>query len=264
MKQKFVFSSSAQQRRLRSIAANALGRAALLLADAGTPVRVRGTNASPRRSFASAEQIVEEHFNKRSDPNHVNRQSMSDTIKLLRERPSLILETGSSAWGSDSSRLFDDYVSHFGGEFVTVDNRISPLLRLRSDLGPRSRIVCDDSVRFLHAWVADNPARKVDLVYLDSFDLDLASPTEAAAHGLLELEAIRPALGGGSLLLVDDTPATIDFFPQSERPSARQFVERTGLIPGKGMLIDVYLRDDPVVVKIHHHYQALYRFGSTA
>lgn len=185
---------------------------------------------------------------------------MLDALALLDERPSVILETGSSAWGTNSSRLFDDYVACFGGELRTVDIRIAPLLGLWRDLGPRSVMVCDDSVRFLRRWVEENPGRKADLVYLDSYDLDPASPTPAAVHALRELDAIRPALRDGSLLLVDDTPASTDYFTGPEREAVLRFHESTGLVPGKGMLIDVYLRSDPAVAKIHHRYQALYRF----
>jgi hypothetical protein len=233
-----------------------------VLARLEKPVRVRGRNTSPRPHFASAKRLVDEHFIKRSTPDHVNRTSILDAIELLGERPSLILETGSSAWGTNSSRLFDDYVGMFGGEFTTVDIRIAPLLRLWRDLGPRSSIVCDDSVRFLRRWVAENPGRRADLVYLDSYDLDLSSPTAAAVHALLEFDAIRPALREGSLLLIDDTPVSMDFFAEPARTEAQRFKERSGLIPGKGMLVDVYLGNDPTVTKVHHRYQTLYRFGT--
>ena len=245
---------------VRSQAVKAVQRSAAVLAWNGTPVRVRGRNTAVRPAFASVEELVGEHFAMRSTPDHMNRGSLLETIRLLEERSATILETGSSAWGTNSSRLFDDYVARFGGELVTVDIRIQPLLHLRRDLSPRSQIVCDDSVRFLRRWVRDNPSRRVDLVYLDSYDLDPGAPTPAAVHGLLELDAIRPALRDGSLLLVDDTPSSVDFFSEPERAQAARFAESTGLVPGKGMLIDVYLGNDPSVTKIHHGYQALYRF----
>jgi hypothetical protein len=247
-------------RALRPRALSAAQRFADLLARNGRPMCVRGRNAAIRTPVASADQLVEEHFARRSLSDHVNQESMLATIRLLEERPCSILEAGSSAWGTDSSRLFDAYVVRFGGEFLTVDIRIQPLLRLRRDLSPRSQMVCDDSARFLRGWVRQNPARRVDLVYLDSYDLDAAAPTPAAVHGLQELDAIRPALRDGSLLLVDDTPNSVEFFPESQRTEAALFAERTGLIPGKGMLIDLWLGNDSSVTKIHHGYQALYRF----
>jgi hypothetical protein len=245
---------------LRPRAADAVQRLADLLARNGSPVCVRGRATAIRTPVASDDQLVEEHFASRSVSGHVNQESMLTTIRLLEERPRTILETGSSAWGTNSSRLFDAYVTRFGGEFVTVDIRIQPLLQLRRDLSPSSQMVCDDSTRFLRRWVRENPERRVDIVYLDSYDLDATAPTPAAVHGLMELDAIRPALRAGSLLLVDDSPNSVDLFPEPQRTDAALFAERTGLIPGKGMLIDLWLRNDPSVTKIHHGYQALYRF----
>ncbi len=46
---------------------------------------------------------------------------MKVAIELLGDRPARILETGSSAWGTNSSLLFDSYVHRFGGEFYTID-----------------------------------------------------------------------------------------------------------------------------------------------
>lgn len=246
--------------RLRPVAERVLDRAAALLALAGRPVTVMGTNTMTRAPVESIAQLVDDHFVARSLAGHINQASMRHTLELLGERPRVILETGSSAWGPDSSRLFDAYVTCFGGEFATVDSRIAPLLNLRRDLGPRSRMVCDDSVRFLRAWTATRPGQRVDLVYLDSLDIDPAAPTEAAVHALLEFEAIRPALKAGSLLLIDDTPSAVEYFGPP-LPHVQRFVDSTGLVPGKGMLIDLYLRNNPRVVKVHHHYQVLYRFS---
>lgn len=237
-------------------------RLARAAADAGRPLRATGHNSADRAAFASVDELVESHFGRRSDLGHVNYESLRDTLRLLNGRPSVILETGASAWGIDSSLLFDDYVSRFGGAFETVDIRIGPLLRLPRLLSPRASVTCDDSVRFLRRWVERHPGARADLVYLDSFDVDFASPVPAAQHGLAELWAIRPALRDGSLLLVDDTPATLeDVLSARTREAAAPFVAAYGLLPGKGMFIDLCLRGAPGVTKLQHGYQALYRFG---
>jgi hypothetical protein len=238
--------------------ANALSR---IPARAGYPLHVTGRNARPRPSVESTADLVAAHFRSRSDPAHVNAASLGEALGLLDGRPATILETGSSAWGTDSSLLFDDYVAAFGGTFATVDVRPEPLRRLRPLLGPRSSATCDDSVRFLERWVREHPGRAVDLVYLDSFDVDFGAPVPAAMHGLSELWAIRPALRAGSLLLVDDTPATLDDVPPAEQARAADFHERHGLVPGKGMLVDLCLASAPGVEKLRHGYQALYRFA---
>jgi hypothetical protein len=239
-------------------AANPLAR---LLAASGHPIERRGRSTESIR-FATSDELVQHHFETRSDPTHVNFSSLHETLSLLREGPSLIIETGSSAWGTDSSRLFDTYVASFGGKFHSVDIRLEPMFELRSSLTTRSILCCDDSVRFLRRWVAENPGRRADLVYLDSWDLDVFDPVKAATHGLEEFFAVAPALRDGSLLLIDDTPADADWFPIEWREAARDFHSRYGLVPGKGMLVDRYLEGRDDVAKVHHRYQVLYQLGA--
>jgi hypothetical protein len=119
---------------------------------------------------------------------------------------------------------------------------------------------CDDSVHFLKRWIDKYSAHKVDLVYLDSWDLNISDPLPAAIHGLKEFLAIAPALREGSLLLVDDTPRSLDFLPAPLRESAAEFQANHGLVPGKGMLIDLFLKERPRITKVLHHYQVLYKF----
>jgi hypothetical protein len=178
----------------------------------------------------------------------------------LGSSPAIILETGSSAWGVNSSLLFDSYVGNFGGEFWTVDNRILPVLQLRSRLNSRSKACCDDSVRFLARWAQPQFARQVNLVYLDSWDLNIHNPLLAANHGLQEFLAIRPSLVHGSILLVDDTPASIEYFQGADFFLARKFFDETGLVPGKGALINKILENDSRFEKIAHDYQVVFRY----
>lgn len=194
---------------------------------------------------------------------HRDKSSLLDSLRLLDTRPSTILETGAAAWGPKSSYLFDDYVAAYGGELSTVDIRLAPLIELVPRMSPRSSITCDDSVHFLSGWVRRNPGRRVDLVYLDSYDIEFDAPMPAAIHALREFWSIRPALRDGSLLLIDDTP-TLDWFEphhRVEEAASRAFFDQHGSLPGKGMLIDMFLRDSPGVSKLHHRYQVLYRFG---
>jgi hypothetical protein len=234
-------------------------RVARLLAGTGHPIELSGRR-KPGAAFEGPDELVSHHFETRSEPDHVNADSLRDTLNLLGGKPSLILETGSSAWGTDSSTLFDAYVASFGGEFHTVDIRTKPMLTLRRRLTSRSTMCCDDSVRFLARWVDRNGPRQADLVYLDSWDLDVGAPVEAAIHGLREFFAIASALRRGSLLLIDDTPADPDWFPPEARDAARGFQSTYGMVPGKGMLVDRFLADHPKVTKVHHRYQVLYRF----
>jgi hypothetical protein len=245
---------------MNPIAARLGNRLATALSDHDRPVTARGRNRAQQPHFSSSDDLVKAHFDAIGDPSHVNFSSLQETLRLLNQAPSLILETGSSAWGTDSSRLFDAYVGAFGGRFWTVDIRIQPLMKLRGSLSPDSTLVVDDSVRFLKGWAKQNPGRQADLVYLDSWDLDVEDPVPAAMHGLAEFFAISPALGKGSLLLIDDTPGELEWFPEHMRAAAQDFHAAYGLFPGKGMLVDLYLHGRADVQTVHHRYQVLYRF----
>ena len=227
----------------------------------GTPVRARGARAPRPTGADGTDELVRRHFAARSSPEHINVESMLGALELLEERPGRIVETGASAWGTDSTRLFSDYVDTFGGELWSVDIRLKPLVDLRGAVSRRTLLTCGDSVRFLRRWVRSHRTdTRVDLVYLDSYDLDVEDPYPAARHGLRELLAIRPALQRGSLLLVDDTPATPELCPDGMREPAERFLATHGAMPGKGMLIEQYLDGAPNVTKVHHAYQVLYRF----
>jgi hypothetical protein len=239
---------------------------ARLLDKVGVPIRVRGSGAPGLRD-ADTEALVRRHFTSRSRPDHINLESMRTTLMLLKERPSRIVETGMAAWGTNSTLLFADYVERFGGELWSVDIRLQPIVTLRSSVSSRTALTCGDSVRFLRRWVARHRGDcTVDLAYLDSFDLDPSDPFPAARHGLAEFLAVRPALGPGSLLLIDDTPATPDHCPRVMREPAERFLKAEGMMPGKGMLVVQHLEGVAEATKLLHGYQVLYRFdgGLTA
>lgn len=226
----------------------------------GKAISAHGQAEHCSMSVASANELVERHFAELRMLDHPCYGSMSEALRLLGGARAVILETGMSAWGTNSTQLFDDYVSCFGGEFHTVDIRLTPLLLMRRVVTNRTQLTCDDSVRFLDRWARSNRGRKADLVYLDSFDLNARSPYAAAVHGIREYLAIRPALAEGSLLLVDDTPIDLDSCPREWRHEAESFLEREGVMPGKGMLIVPYLDATHAATKVHHGYQVLYRF----
>ena len=214
-----------------------------------------------KQAKTSTKQIVDDHFEKFSDKTHWNYNTLGKSLFLLENKPSVILETGSSAWGTNSSRLFDEYVNNWGGDFYSVDIRIKPMLVLRNVTHQNSHFYCNDSVAFLTKWVKENTNKKVDLVYLDSWDLDVNDPLPSAIHGLKEFFAIEPALKKGTILTIDDTPNELEMFPEEMREKAQKFYLSEGMYPGKGMLVDLYLSKKPNVEKLDHQYQTIYRFN---
>lgn len=121
---------------------------------------------------------------------------------------SSIVETGcvrkEGNWEGDgqSTIILHHYAKYNGLEFVTVDLD-EEATSLVQGLCPGVTTYCMDSVRYLQKRVSP-----IDLLYLDSFDVDMKEPHEAAQHALFELCAAMPKLHKGSIVFVDDSPTT--------------------------------------------------------
>lgn len=119
-----------------------------------------------------------------------------------------ILETGvmrpdhgDMAFGDDgcSSFLFDQFINIHGGSFTSVDINEKNCSHARNKVSGKSKIICSDSVPFL--W---NYKGNVDMIYLDSFDLDLKNPMPSQIHHLKELCAIIKNFHSNTLIVIDD------------------------------------------------------------
>lgn len=192
------------------------------------------------------------HFVQHSDLQHINRQGLTVALKALNGAPARIVETGTSAWGTDSTRLWAAYVSSFGGELWTVDVRPEAKAAL-GDLGPRVHFEVDDSVQFLRRF-AEASSEPIGLAYLDSWDVDWIDPLPSALHGLSEWNALAPLLAPGSIVVVDDTPADLSLIPEQFRSVAQHFEDAHGTLPGKGALILEEVRRRSDVEVLYHHY----------
>ena len=128
----------------------------------------------------------------------------------------LIVETGCARQEDNfegdgmSTTIFDTFVDYHGGDFYSVD--INPEnVRFAASKSKKANIFCGDSVSFLYyqaqSWIAQN--RKIDLLYLDSFDFDMGNPHPSSLHHIFELAAIMPCLKQGTMICVDDNFGTI-------------------------------------------------------
>lgn len=190
-----------------------------------------------QRAFSGFQELVDLHFQTWSDPVHVNRPGFEAALLGCKDEPLRILETGTSAWGTDSTRLWDSYVSTFGGEFWSVDLSAKPSKRLANQTGSHSHLIVADSVTFIRESSHKYGLSNLDICYLDSWDLDWKDPTPAAIHGLAEWEAVLPILGKGARVLVDDTPINLSWVPEDKRELAVRYRDVNGFLPGKGALI---------------------------
>jgi len=210
---------------------------------------------------ATLSELVESHFTQFSSPNHPCRRSLQVALDLLGKNPAVIYETGSSAWGTNSTLLFDDYVNSFGGALFTVDNRIEPMVRLVDQCSSKTTLCCDDSVEFLTKMVGRGPAP--DLVYLDSWDVDWSAPVPSAVHGLSEFLTVLPFLRKGSLLIIDDTPKDVAVMREVQPTFVDNFLQSQltwGFMPGKGVLVNEFIASRGLAKKIFHEYQVVWQF----
>jgi hypothetical protein len=201
--------------------------------------------------------IVTNHFKYWSSLDHPNRKAFEIVIGEINGSAANIVETGTSAWGTDSTRLWDKYVTHYGGSFQSVDIRSEPAKRLKGQIGKRSRLVVSDSIDFLNN---DLPDEHIDVFFLDSWDVDWFNPLDSAMHGYKEFKAIVHRLKNGSILFVDDTPISQEWLPDEFRESAQKFKNEHGVFPGKGALIVRELMSDPNVQFLNHEYSVVIRF----
>jgi len=207
-----------------------------------------------KESTTNVIELVDNHFKYWSDPNHINREGFEKALDALEEKPSIIVETGTSAWGTDSTRLWDSYIRKFGGQLLTCDIRLEPKKQLNHQLSKNTNCFVGDSVDFLHKI----KEFKGDLYYLDSFDLDLNEPFPSAEHGLKEFMAILDNLTTGTLLLIDDTPSNELIKQMGELSSGSiAFLKKFGVNPGKGAFIKKYLENNLNFQLIYHHYSYL-------
>jgi len=214
-----------------------------------------------RAGFTDVDSLIEDHFSRYSQSWHPCRVTLSRTLNMLRGNPALIFETGSSAWGTNSSLLFDSYINSFGGEFLTVDLRVEPMMTLANLCTAQTQLHCDDSVAFLKRNVSK--IRSADLVYLDSWDVDWMDPLPSAIHGFHEFMVIWPYMKPGALLLVDDTPRDSTALMHVQPESVPSFVasaEQFRFMPGKGGLIKNFLVTNGIGSQIDHQYQLLWQF----
>jgi hypothetical protein len=199
-------------------------------------VRLSGVKRARPRSGASVEALISRHFAAIGEPCHPSRPTLTDALARLGGRPARIIETGTAAWGTRSTLLFSSYVEQFGGSLITIDTRVSPAIRTFRSTVRTVKYFVGDSVSVLARPSVQDFARRTDLVYLDSWDVDSHDPVASAQHGLREFLALDGYLPAGALVLIDDTPATQSKWGDST-PAMTDFLESWGVPVGKGAFV---------------------------
>jgi len=198
------------------------------------------------------------HFFSRSELNHICRKGLALALDYLDKRAAIIVETGTSAWGTDSTRLWALYIESFGGRLHSVDIREEPRQTL-GNLGANINLYVQDSVDFLNKFNTYEKS-KIDLIYLDSFDINWDDPEPAMKHGLREFKSIEKYLKLNSIVVIDDTPDNLDWIPLTAHLEAKKMHLKYGELPGKGALVLAELRNSSEKYEIlYHSYNLVFR-----
>jgi hypothetical protein len=157
-----------------------------------------------------------------------------------------IVETGCVRERNDysagySTVVFAELAERYGGRIFTVDSSAPNMSLCRRVTRRWSKLVSynvGDSIAYLRAWAdGEGAGRRIDLLYLDSWDYPIAPGEDAdreasQRHCLGELEAALPFLGPQSVVLIDDGD-----LPGGGKP--RLAKERLGEL-GWECLVDAY------------------------
>ena len=152
----------------------------------------------------SSRVLVLSHLLRSGNPRHPNTKAFIAVLNHFDGEPLRIIETGTSAWGADSTRMWDLYVRYAGGSVKSVDIRPDPGIELQGKLSKKTELFVGDSVEFLRGL--DEKHESADLIYLDSFDVDWSNPEPAEIHGEEEFKIAMRLVRVGGIILIDDTP----------------------------------------------------------
>jgi hypothetical protein len=167
-------------------------------------------------------------------------------LESLNQSEYHIIETGTMRnpgnWkDGQSARLFTEFVEHHGGTVRSVDIDPDAVAAARGAIASKCfESTCQDSVLYLATQL---DLDRVDLFYLDSYDVKWDNDHASAAHHLMEFQIIEPHLKPGALVVIDDNSR---FLISNQRT-------------GKGHCIADYL-DAKGIRPLYDAYQIIYRF----
>jgi hypothetical protein len=190
----------------------------------------------------SFEEQYRQHFHSRLGKRADGFEVIFDALPKPR-RNLLVVETGCLRiprnWDGDgqSTFMFDALARDCNGLFFSIDITLESIDTARRACSSATQLILNDSVAALHALSRVVPMQ-ASLLYLDSFDFDLANPMPSAIHHALELTAARSLIGSGTIVCVDDYAL--------------------GSEGGKGMILDKFFSSIRAEV-LHSGYQKVWR-----
>lgn len=169
-----------------------------------------------------------------------------DHLASLRLDNYTIIETGTmrslGSWGDgQSSILFESFLKHYNGSLFSVDiSKEACDVSINNLDKSICSVICNDSVTFLKDFSNKD---KVDLFYLDSYDVHWKNDNDSATHHLNEFLEIESYLKKNSIVAIDDN----------------NFLNKDNRRTGKGRKIFEYLYEKNIF-PIYDKYQIIYKF----
>jgi len=137
-------------------------------------------------------------------------KKMFEYLESLKKEEYLIVETGicrtDNNFSGDgmSSLMFDEFINYHNGRFITIDINKENVNFAKTKLSKKAEIINEDSVVALENISRSNKLVGVDLLYLDSFDVDWKNPHLSALHHLKEMVSAKEMIKDHTLIVVDD------------------------------------------------------------
>ncbi len=156
---------------------------------------------------------------------------------LIVETGSLRVEPINMPEDGASTVLFDNFLRSYKGELHTVD--LDPKCKdiIEKHCSYSTIVHTGDSVEFLENF---KRAEYIDILYLDSYDLNWDNPEPSAEHHLKEIKAVFHKLKPGAIIIVDDN------------------FEHNGKLIGKGYLVEKFLKEKGIPL-IYDGYQKVFQ-----
>lgn len=172
-------------------------------------------------------------------------------------KPITVIETG-TMWNPLENNqgaftlVFADFIKNYtGGKLITIDisdDHMNNCKNFTKEYEDVIDYVVSDSVSYLKS-LEDDFIKNVDLIFFDSYDLNLIDPLPSEIHHFRELLAVYDRISNTVLLAVDDNlmPGNwIEWIMVDDYQNvlSREIIYAEKQIIGKGTLIDRFLLDN--------------------
>jgi len=171
---------------------------------------------NPVRDRATSFELIFELLDQKEDKNF-----------LIVETGCMRADHGQLAYGDDgaSTFIFDDFINYYDGEVYSVDIKPENVAHAQKMVSDKTKVICSDSVKFLWNFPED---KKIDFLYLDSYDVRRDNPHPSQLHHVKELCAVIDKLDEGSIVCIDDHDAFFTGGQIGKGTYVKDFMENIG------------------------------------